>query len=102
MHRIGDSDKVTGWHIYYCQRCKEHIHSPYGLDRQAHYCRAWPLPQELGKWVALFLAACYITKKPGGCKPCQQREEALNTLGSRIRAWHLSIWARIRAFWKKD
>jgi hypothetical protein len=100
---ISETD-ANGWHTYRCNRvgCPSAPKTPHSLDRIVNntVCRGLPHWHELGGWLALFIGIFGITQrnynwlryKLGFVKPCgcQQREAALNTLGSRFNqalAW---------------
>lgn len=89
-----------GWPRHTCGRCKRSWHMsgmPSEWRGDPVYCFSKPEWWEFGCWVAIGLAVVGITKKrygwltgtPGcrGCQSCEEREVALNTVGSRFARW---------------
>lgn len=94
MHRVRDSEKIPGWHVYHCSWCRQDVHSPYGPERQVHFCKEkLPILGNIGGWLGVLLEGCWVSKSVYrhakaycGFKPqcgCSAREAALNTLGER-------------------
>src|SRR5262245_47914144 len=93
--------RSDGRFVYGCQRvgCKNWIGpTPDGLARvHPGACSAWPEWHELGEWLAILLAAVWVTPElatwlqrklgliePGGTCTCNRYKEWLNTFGGRL------------------
>ena len=97
-------DVVGGREVVLCSRCGRKWTVPVGNNMHAA-CKAPPRAREIGHWAALLLSVFGITKsrylwlkRIAGLKPscrCNQREAALNTLGTRAQrfmAWLIGIF----------
>lgn len=60
--KIGPSEKAAGHDKWECQRCGDVGHFLNGITWVSTLCPAWPRPHELGNWLELLLAACFIRK----------------------------------------
>lgn len=56
MKLLGLSEKVPGWNLYECPRCRDGIHSPYGPEKVVCTCQ----PKHK-YWLALFSEAFGLT-----------------------------------------
>lgn len=89
-----------GWPRNTCLRCGSVRYAPDHPSKwkgDPQWCPAWPFPHELGHWFTILLAAIFIRQKDYlwlkrklGFAPkcgCNQREQALNSLGQRLWSW---------------
>jgi hypothetical protein len=105
--RFKEIDRTETHRKVYCERgCGTTISVPLASQRIGCKCTAAPYWYEFGHWLAITLEAVGITPVTYGwlrnmlglqrdCG-CGQREESLNSLGSRIRqklAWLISLLA---------
>jgi len=107
MRRVKDSDKMHGWHVYECPKCKDRIHSPYAPDRVVCFCpkkakEKIPPWHAFGDWIEIFLVVFGITKcrwgwfkrsvlrlKPSAVDACGIRQAKANQIG-----WLFAVWLR--------
>lgn len=95
-------DLQCGWKRFQCPHCKVLIPSPYESDRV--FCTCQPIPEwhEFGAWVEVGLQVIYLDKRRWlwlkhklGLETkcgCQQRAEALNTWGQKLRGVLGRLW----------